>query len=195
MAIRKLSWEIGDSMGIRERGEKLADDLVLKYLDDVAAHEEQLVVKCGKSFWDVTNAPEIFERGEEFDPNSVTEIDRAQMGAPTQPKPAFQTAQPAVADDPMKLLFQKTEPNETDDKPEKLERKTYFLRPTQIEALAILCHNERVEVSVMVREIFDRGMASIAEQLGYDDLFAEAESNIARRGTPGKSKTFKPGRR
>lgn len=189
MAIRKLNWEIGDSMGIREKAEKLSDELVLKYLEETMEHEEQLVLKCGKSFWDVTNAPELFEAGDEFDPSSLTEIDKKQLSEGPAPKQAFQNEQSSIKEDPMSLLFRKTEKDEENEKEDYL-RKTYYLRPKDVEALTILCHFTRVEVSAMVREVFERGLKSIANEIEYGDIYAEAEENLSN-GILGKKKSFK----
>ena len=72
----------------------------------------------------------------------------------------------------------------------KRTRKTYYLRPKDVEALTILCHFTRVEVSAMVREVFERGLTSIANELEYGDLYAEAEENLSN-GILGKKKAFK----
>lgn len=190
MAIRKLTYDKGDALGIHEKGEKLDAALVLKYLDDNLQNEEQLIVKCGKSFWDVTNAPEIFEAGEEFTPEDLTAIDEKQYGKTDAAKPAFAKTPEEEKEDRLNLLFQKTD-KEPEETPEKWVRKTYYLREKDVEALSIMCHVNSIEVSAMVREVFERGLTSIADEIEYGDVYAEAEENIAKRGFAGKKKALK----
>lgn len=193
MAIRKLTWGRGSELGIREIAEMLDGELVLKYLDENLKNPEQLILKCGKSFYDVTNCPKLFDEGEEFDPSELTSIDKKQLNERPAPVPAFQDEPEPAKDDRMNLLFQKTE-EEEEAEPEKLERKTYYLRPKDIEALTILCYETRVEVSAMVREIFEIGIKAIADEIGCDDIYARAQANLAD-GMTGKKKAFKKARR
>lgn len=191
MAIRTLKYEIGDEMGIQAKAEKLDSALVIKYLDDNMAQDEQLILKCGRSFWDVTKVPEFFyhEASEEFNPDELTSIDKRQLSETPAPKQAFQAEPVQPKEDPMSLLFRKTENDQKTEKAELL-RKTYYLRPKDVEALTILCHFTRVEVSAMVREVFERGLTSIANEIEYGDLYGEAEENLAN-GILGKKKSFR----
>lgn len=189
MAIKKMTWEKGQALGIREKGEKLPDDLVLKYLDENMQNPEQLILKCGKSFWDVTNAPMLFDEGEDFDPSELTSIDKKQLSEKATAVPAFQDEPDNTEADRMNLLFRRTEDEEPEEA-DTLERKTYYFRSKDIEALTILCHETRVEMSAMAREIFERGIKSIADEFGYGDVYARAEANIAN-GLTGRKKSFK----
>lgn len=190
MAIRKLVWEKGVALGIREKAEKVDDELVLKYLKDNLENPEQLILKCGRSFWDVTHSPELFEEGEEFTPDDLTAIDYKQLKSVEPPAPAFKEEQAPASEDRMNLLFQKTEKEEEEEE-ETLVRKTYYLRTKDVEALTILCHETRLEVSAMVREVFWRGLTSIANEIEYGDVYAEAENNLSQKGFVGKKKSFK----
>lgn len=188
MAIKQLPYEIGEELGIRQKGNRIPENEILENLEHNLQSEESLIVKCGKSFWDVTFHPEIFEKGEEFTPENLTATDLKQMEKPKIPTPAFKAPEQEV--NPMSILFHKTEDAGEEEEQERLERKTYYLRPKDIEALTILCHETRVEVSAMVREIFERGINSIAEEFEYGDVYAQAEENIAK-GVGSKKKSFK----
>ena len=194
MAIRQLPYETGEELGIRQKGNRLPENEILENLEHNLQSEDSLIVKCGKSFWDVTFHPEIFEKGEEFIVESLTATDLKQMKKPKAPTPAFKApAQEEV--NPMSILFHKTDEEEDDEEEtEILERKTYYLRPKDIEALTILCHETRVEVSAMVREIFERGINSIAAEMEYGDVYAKAEENLAK-GVGSKKKSFKKARK
>lgn len=187
MAIRQLLFDIGENLGIRQKGNRLIESDVLENLKKNLESKEQLIVKCGKSFWDVTAYPEIFEEGTEFTVDDLTSIDRKQMAKKEPPKPAFEDD---ATSNPLAALYHKTDEEEEDEEPERLERRTYYLRPKDIEALTILCHETRVELSAMVREIFERGIGSIAEELECGDIYARAESNLAN-GVKGKKKSLK----
>lgn len=189
MAIKQLPYEAGEELGIRQKGNRIPENEILDNLEHILQSEDFHIVKCGKSFWDVTAHPEIFEKGEEFSVESLTATDLKQMQTPRVPAQAFKTpAQEEI--NPMSILFHKTDEEEEQEEQEKLERKTYYLRPKDIEALTILCHETRVEVSAMVREIFERGINSIAAEMEYGDVYAQAEENLAN-GVGSKKKSFK----
>lgn len=192
MAIRQLLFDKGEEFDITNKATRIPSDKVLENMKNFLEDENTLIVKCGKSFWDVTAAPEIYEAGSEFRVEDLTSIDMKQMGKQTPPKPAFvENILQDPADNPLSALYHRTDEEEPEEEPEELERKTYYLRPKDIEALTILCHETRTEVSAMVREIFVRGIASIAEDIGYGDIYAEAEANLAKHGSTGKKKAFK----
>ena len=188
MAIKQLPFEVGEELGIRQKGNRLPESEILENLKNNLERQDVLIVKCGKSFWDVTAYPEIFEEGEEFTVENLTATDLKQMEKPKMPTPAFKS--PVQEKNPMSILFHKTEQEEEEEGQEMLVRKTYYLRLTDIEALTILCHETRVEVSAMVREIFERGINSIADELEYGDVYAQAKENIAN-GVGSKKKSFK----
>lgn len=194
MAIKQLSYEAGEELGVRQKGNRIPENEILDNLDHILQSEDFHIVKCGKSFWDVTAHPEIFEKGEEFSVESLTATDLKQMEKPKVPTPAFKSPVQDTNTNPMSILFHKTEEEEEEEEQEKLERKTYYLRPKDIEALTILCHETRVEVSAMVREIFERGINSIAAEMEYGDVYAQAEENLAN-GVGSKKKSFKTVRR
>lgn len=191
MAIRQLPFELGDELGIRQKGTRVPDDEILENLEHNLQSEESLIVKCGKSFWDVTFHPEIFDKGEEFTAENLTATDLKQMEKGKTPTPAFKSTAQDEVPNPMSILFHKTEEVEgEEEEQERFERKTYYLRLADIEALTILCHETRVEVSAMVREIFERGIKSIADEMKYGDVYAQAKENIAN-GVGSKKKSFK----
>lgn len=192
MAIRQLPFEKGEEFEIRSKANRVPSDEVLEHIKEHLADEKTLIVKCGKSFWDVSAWPEIYEAGDEFRVEGLTSIDRKQMGRPEPPKPAFvENILQDPADNPLTALYHRTDEDEAEEEPEVLERKTYYLRAKDVEALTILCHETRTEVSAMVREIFVRGIASISEDIGYGDIYAEAEANLAKHGSTGKKKSYK----
>ena len=193
MAIRSLIWEKGLELGIREKAEKLDDELVLKYLEENMQNPEQLILKCGRSYWDVTNCSELFDAGEEFTPEALTKIDYKQLTAVEPPTPVFKE-EPEESkntdEERMNLLFQKTEEDENEE--EEFVRKTYYIRTKDAEALTILHHMTRVAVSALAREAFERGLTSIANEIGCDDLYERAEENLKKtKGFTGKKKSFK----
>lgn len=191
MAIKQLPFEKGEEFGIRQKGHRLPSDEVMENMK-WNLENDTLIVKCGKSFWDVSAYPEIYEAGDEFRVEDLTSIDRKQMEKAAPPKPAFEeSAKNEPSLNPMAYLFHKTEPEEPEQEPVALVRKTYYLEPKHVEALTILCHDSRVELSAMVREIFDRGLPSIGIEMGYDDIYAVAEANLSKNGLPGKRKYFK----
>lgn len=189
MAIKQLPFEVGEELGVRQKGNRFPENEILDNLKKNLERDDVLIVKCGKSFWDVTAYPEIFDAGEEFTVESLTATDLKQMEKPKVPTPAFKS--PVQDPNPMSILFHKTdEVEEEEEEQERLVRKTYYLRPKDIEALTILCHETRVEVSAMVREIFERGINSIADEFEYGDIYAQAEENLAN-GVGSKKKSFK----
>lgn len=196
MAIRQLTFEQGQRLEVKNKASRFAPDEVLEKMDEYLRDEKTLIIKCGKSFWNVTAYPEIFEQGEEFDPKGLTSIDLKQMQKPTPPKPAYEeNPNEDTKRNLMRQLFHKSDEVNSEDETQEEEskkrvRKTYYLNEIDVEALAILCYYLGVEVSAMVREIFERGLTSIAEEIEYPDLFEEAKRNLDRRGSL-KNKSFK----
>lgn len=191
MAIRQLPFDKGQDFDITNKAARIRSDEVLANMENYLKDEKTLVVKCGKSFWDVTAVPEIYEAGEEFQVDNLTDIDRKQMGKQEPPKPAFvDTILQDPKANPLTALYHKTDEEEVEEEPPQLDRKTYYLYPRDVEALRILCHETHTEVSAMVREIFARGIPSIAEEIGKEDIYAEAEANLAKNGTTAKKKAF-----
>lgn len=189
MAIKQLPFEKGEKFGIRQKGHRIPSEEVMENIKH-NLENETLIVKCGKSFWDVTAYPEIFEEGDEFRVEDLTSIDRKQMERPEPPKPAFEgTGATGSKSNPMSMLFHKTETSTPE--PVTLVRKTHYFEPKQVEAVRILCHLENMEVSAMMREIVVRGVNSIAKEFGHGDVFAEAEANLAKVGRVGKKKSLR----
>lgn len=188
MAIKQLPFEKGENFGIRQKGHRIPSEAVMENIKDNLVNDT-LIVKCGKSFWDVSAYPEIFASGDEFRVEDLTSIDRKQMNKPEPPKPAFVEA--LVGDskkNPMSMLFHKTDVQEPE--PVQYVRKTHYFEPRQIEALTLLCHKTRLEVSAMMRAITDAGIEVLAEKLGYGDILAEADENLANIGHVGKKKSL-----
>lgn len=188
MAIKQLPFEKGEELLIRQKGNRLIESEIMENLKHNLIREDLLILKCGKSFWDVTAYPEIFDEGDEFRVEDLTDTDKKQLGKVEAPEPAFKTTTPV--ENPMSMLFHRTDMENNKKEKDSLLRKTYYLRPKDVEALTILCHYTRVEVSAMVREIFERGLTSIADEVGYGNLYGEAEENLAN-GIIGKKKSFK----
>ena len=191
MAIRQLPFDKGEEFELRSKATRVPNDEIGENLKKYLEDEQRLIVKCGKSFWDVSSWPEIYEAGDEFRVEDLTSIDRKQMEKQDPPKPAFVENLLQEPRNPLAELYHRTDEEEVEEEPETLERKTYYLRPKDIEALTILCHETRTEVSAMVREIFERGISSIAEDIGHEGIYAEAEANLAKHGSTGKKKSFK----
>ena len=192
MAIRQLPFEKGEEFEIRNKASRVPNDEVGENMKALLQDEQRLIVKCGKSFWDVSAWPDIFEAGDEFRVEDLTSIDRKQMEKKDPPKPAFvENILQESSNNPLSALYHRTDEEDVEEEPEKLERKTYFLRAKDVEALTLICHETRTEISAMVREIFERGIASIAEDIGYGDVYAEAEANLAKHGSTGKKKSFR----
>lgn len=190
MAIRKLLFEEGEKFELRSKTTRVPNDEILENMQQYLQDEGRLIVKCGKSFWDVSAYPEIYEAGEEFHEEDLTSIDKKQMEKKEAPKPAFvENLINQPADNPLAALYHKTE-EEEEPEPEVLDRKTYYLRQKDVEALRILCYETNTEVSAMVREIFARGIPDIAAEIGYGDVYAEAEANLAKYNSTKKKKTF-----
>ena len=192
MAIRQLPFEKGEEFEIRGKANRVPSDEVLEHLKEHLEDEKTLIVKCGKSFWDVSAFPEIFEAGDEFREEGLTSIDLKQMEKKEPPKPAFVDNILQEPTNPLTALYHRTDEEEVEEEPQQWDRKTYYLYPRDVEALRILCHETNTEVSAMVREIFARGIPSIAEEIGHDDIYAEADHNLAKNGTTAKKKSFKP---
>ena len=190
MAIRQLPFDKGEEFEIRNKANRVPNDEIGENLKQYLEDEKRLFVKCGKSFWDVSAWPEIYEAGDEFRVEDLTSIDKKQMEKQTPPKPAFVDNILQEPASPLSALYHRTDDGETEGEPVQYDRKTYYLYPRQVEALRILCHETNMEVSAMVREIFERGIPSIAEEIGHDDIFAEADANLAKHGTTGRKKAF-----
>lgn len=191
MAIRQLPFEKGEEFELRSKASRVPSDEVLEHIKEHLEDERTLIVKCGKSFWDVSAWPEIYEAGDEFHAEDLTSIDLKQMEKKEPPKPAFVENILQEPANPLTALYHRTDEEEPEEEPEELVRKTYYLRRKDVEALTILCHETRTEVSAMVREIFERGISSIAEDISYGDIYAEAEANMAKHSSVSKKKAFK----
>lgn len=188
MAIKQLPFEKGEVLNIRQKGNRLIESEVLENLKKNLESEDILIVKCGKSFWDVSAYPEIFEAGSEFTVEDLTATDKKQMEKVEAPEPVFKAA--TTTENEMSMLFHRTDVTKENEELEKLERKTYYLRSKDVEALMLLHTHTRVEISALVREIFERGIRSIADEIEYGDIYAQAEKNIIN-GFTGKKKSFK----
>lgn len=188
MAIKKLSYDKGEELEIRTKGTRIAPNEILDNMKQYLVRPDILIVHCGKSYYDVTNHPEIYKEGSDFRPESLTSIDIKQMEKPVAPRPAYQ--QGAAAENPLTMLYHKTDAEDTKVEKEKLVRVSYYLRPTDVEALSIISYLSHVRLSAMVREIFERGIASIAEEKNFGDIYAAAEANLAERGFVGKKNAF-----
>lgn len=190
MAIRQLPFDKGEAFEIRSKANRVPNDEIGENLKHYLEDEKRLIVKCGKSYWDVSAWPEIYEAGDEFRVEDLTSIDKKQMGKQAPPKPAFVDNILQEPASPLAALYHRTDVDEAEEEHVEYDRKTYYLFQRQVEALRILCHETNMEVSAMAREIFERGIPSIAEEIGHDDIFAEAEANLAKHGTTGRKKTF-----
>ena len=179
MAIKQLDYNKGEELNIRSYP-RLQSAEILEKINETIERTDMLIVKCGKSFWDVTKAPEIFEQADEFNPESLTGIEKKEMQKSNAPAPAYEDNY-TLEDDPMNLLFHRTE-----EEPEYV-RKTYYLTPTQVEWLRLLCFHRHEEVSEMVRQIFDCALPILSE--AYGDLGAQAANNVSQN--PPKTKKRK----
>lgn len=182
MSIRQMSFDEGESLKIRECL-KLPPNTSIEELKKHAENQEILIVKSGKSYFNVTAKPEIYDQAKEFDISSLTGIDKRDMQQ-TDATPAFPEKQDI---DPMSMLYQNT--SQTDEEEyEEYERKTYYLRLEQIEVLKILCFKENKDVSELVRELFDIAIEKKSEEHDYD-FQAEAAQRLLT--TPRKKKKRK----
>ena len=117
MAIKQLPYEAGEELGIRQKGNRIPENEILENLEHILQSEDFHIVKCGKSFWDVTAYPEIFEKGEEFSAESLTATDLKQMEKPKVPAQAFKAPAPEEIN-PMSILFHKTDEVEEEEETE-----------------------------------------------------------------------------
>lgn len=166
MSIRQMSFEEGQALNIQECPRLAPKDTTFEELENLSNDQERLIVKSGKSYYDVTKKPEIFEQAhDDFSLNSLTKMDQRDLRR-SEITPAFD--EPTQVDaDPMSLLFQNTTPQE-EAEIEELERKTYYLRLDQIETLRTLCYKENSDVSRIVRELLDIGIAQKSELHNFD---------------------------
>lgn len=186
MGIRQLTFEKGEELNIRECM-KLPKNTSIETLQEYANKADAMIVKSGKSYFDVAARPEIYEAAEEFDLSSLTPIDQREMRR-TEITPAFDES---VENDPMAMLYQNTSQPEEEEY-EEYERKTYYLRPNQIEALRLICFKQVKDVSEAVRDLLDAAIAAKGEEFGVDFL-AEADKNLlAMPRKPKKRKKRKP---
>lgn len=177
MSIRQMSFEEGQALNIRECQRIPSKNTTIDELKDYAVREDMLVVKSGTSYFDVTAKPEIFEAAHEFDIDSLTNMDRRDLKQ-TELEPAFSSENNADAD-PMAALFRNTSQDEEEEY-EEYERKTYYLRSVQVEALRLLCFHEHKDVSEMVRELLDTAITEYGKR-HFEDIYAEAEKNLQNK--------------
>lgn len=191
MAIKKLDFNRGEELELRKKAPRIPSNEVLDNMDEMLNDESRLILQCGKSYWDVSAFPEIFAEGEDFDPESLTSIDLKQMSKQEPPKPAFGNVTEGAANDMLTELYHRTDEDEEEEEEELLVRKTYYLRPLDVEALRLLCFHMEEEVSVMVREIFEKGIDFIGLENNLVDLYKEAETNLQNRPARKKRRTKK----
>ena len=174
MNIKQLKFDIGEELNIRE-----CPKLKTKSIDDLQAlvSEGTTIVKCGRAYYDVSNRIDIYEheQAEELDISSLTSIDRKDISSSPVMAAVFPEGIDERADDPMAMLFQKTDVEEKKPEDETLlPRKTYFIRNNQITAMNQLCVLEDRKISEMVRELIDIGLEAKKEEYSRDFL-AEAD--------------------
>lgn len=173
MSIRQMSYEEGQALNIRECPKLQPKDTIVDELKKLSEDPNIKIVKSGKSYFDVTSKPEIFDAAhDDFKLEELTKIDQRDLRQ-TNVTPAF--AEEPTDADPMSLLFKNT--SQEDDEGEELERKTYYLRADQIEALRIISFKEHKDVSEAVRDFFDIAIATKSEQHGTN-FRTEAEQNL-----------------
>ena len=175
MSIRQMLFEEGQELNIRECPKLQPRDTTVEALQKLMDDETVKIVKSGKSYYDVSSKPEIFDAArDDFSLESLTKVDQRDLRH-SEMKPAFQdenTSNP----DPMAALFQKTESDE-EEPAEEYERKTYYLRLDQIEALKALRFKEDRDVSAIVRELFDIAIAQKSLEHNFD-FRADAEQRL-----------------
>ncbi|MBQ8248158.1 MAG: hypothetical protein IJZ42_13600 [Lachnospiraceae bacterium] len=153
MAIRKMEFVKGDELNIRSFP-RIENKVIYENLDKLMEDETQLIVKSGKSYWDVTQNPEIFKQAEEFNPNELTGIEKKEMQQATAPVHAY-SEQPEAPIDPMSMLYQKTE--EEEEEPEYVVRKTYYMSELAVEVIDAYRYVNKTEISEAVRELIING--------------------------------------
>lgn len=180
-----MSFEEGQAVNIRECPKLPTKDTTIEELKKFAQDENFLIVKSGKSYFDVTKRPEIFEQAhDDFDIDLLTKIDQRELRQ-AEIMPAFNEP---IDNDPMSLLFQNT--SEEEEVYEEYDRKTYYLRLDQVETIRQLCFKEHADVSEMIRELLDMAIAQKSEQHGYD-YRAESERNLLTKPRKPKRKNRK----
>ena len=188
MSIRQMSFEEGQALNIQECPRLAPKDTTFEELENLVNDEKIFIVKSGKSYYDVTKRPEIFEQArDDFKLNSLTKMEQRDLRR-TEMTPAFD--EQAQADvDPMAMLFKNTTPQEEEDI-EELERKTYYLRLDQIETLRTIVYKEHSDVSRVVRELLDIGIAQKSELHGFD-FKTDSEQKILAQPRKPKRKNRK----
>lgn len=181
MAIRKLEFTKGEELNIRSFT-RIENKMIFENLNGLMENKEQLIVKCGKSFWDVTGSAEIFEQAEEFNPGELTGIEQKEMQQTAAPAHAY-SEKPEKAADPMSMLYQKTE--EEEEEPEYVVRKTYYMSELVVEIIEVYRYAYGTEVSETVRELILDGAAP--------EILEEAKKRVAERHAkfPKKNKRIK----
>lgn len=188
MSIRQMSFEEGQALNIQECPRLAPKDTTFEELEKLANDNIFLIVKSGKSYYDVTKKPEIFEQAhDDFNLGSLTKMDQRDLRR-TELAPAFdEPIQPDT--DPMALLFKNTTPQDEEGVDE-LERKTYYLRLDQIETLRTICFKEDKDVSQVVRELLDIGITQKSELHGFD-FKTDSEQKILTKPRKPKRKNRK----
>lgn len=173
MSIRELSFDEGQSLNIRECPKLPPNQTTLNALKDYETRKDILIVKSGRSYHDVTSKPDIFNQARPFDLGSLTAIEQKELQQ-KEVTPAFSEDKDA---DPMAVLFKNTAQEEDEEEYEEYERKTYYLRLDHIESLRRLGFVEQRDVSDLVRELLDIGIASKSVEHNTD-FRKEAEEHV-----------------
>lgn len=187
MAIRKMEFTKGDELNIRSFP-RIENKYITENLEDLRKNETALIVKCGKSFWDVSEKPEIFEQAEEFDPEELTGIEKKEMqqAAASPLAHAYEDRKESEQEDndPMSMLYQKTEEEEVQI--EYLSRKTFYANPVILAIIDTYCFRNRTDVSEAIRELILRGTP--------EDIVEEAQKRAAEYLKTAPKKTRKKNR-
>lgn len=177
MSIRQMSFEEGQELNIRECPKLQPKNTTIEELKKLSEDETIKIVKSGKSYFDVTARPEIFNAAhDDFKLDELTKIEQRDLRQ-TDVTPAF--AEEKVDVDPMALLFQNTSRPEKEPA-EPMKRATYYLRQDQLEALRLIRFKEVKDVSYVVRELLDIAIAEKSREHGTD-FKEEAEQNLLLR--------------
>lgn len=176
MAIRKMEFTQGEELNIRSCP-RIETKYILENIDDLLKQEGTLIVKCGKSFWDVTNNRDIYNQAEEFDPQELTGIEKKEMQlAATSPLAhAYDGKDPAQ--DPMSMLYQKTE-DDTEIEEEHVTRKTFYATDLVLSVIDTYRFRNGTEVSEAIRELILRGTP--------EDIMDEAKKVLEARAKNGQ---------
>ena len=181
MAIRQLTYEEGEDYGIRQKGRRLPNDDVIENIN-LFLDNDALIVKCGRSFWDVSSYPEVFLAGDvyyadgAFSSNICQDVVREPIAQGSEVlNDGEHVDEPLPAQVPFTDFIVSKGVNDS-----LFVRGTYYLKKEQIEAMRILSYGENVQISALAREIFDRGLMSIAEEFSYPNLFEDAKANLKR---------------